>query len=214
MVDLLDEIKDDIKDEKVFYLIKKYSNLVFSLMAVLILGIALKMWWVSYEENKIHQEGSEFMMAFKKMQANDVENAVKGFETLGREGSSNYAALAKLFLSAHFVSKNDTAKAAALYEELANSNKGKAIKDFAFISGMNFALDDQQPDFGQLISKLENYIKKGGIFKYSAEELLAITQAAKKDLKDAGRTIEKIESAEDAPATIKLRAGQLSKVIN
>jgi hypothetical protein len=213
MVDLLDEIRDDLKDEKVLNSIKKYSGYVFALLAVIITSVALKMWWLSYKENQAYQEGAEFIVALKKVHAAKVDEAVVDFEKLANHGHTSYAALAKLHLASYYLQKKDTPKAEKFYSELNSRSTAKVFKDYAELMQAKMVLSATQPEYGKVQKNLKTYIDGKPIFKYSALEMLAIAQFRLNEKSEAIKILNLLSGDLDTPETIKSRALNILKTI-
>lgn len=214
MVDLLDEIQEDLKEEKVLAAIKKYGKLVVIFVMALIIGTAIKLWWNNYKENQAYKEGAQFMTAMKKAQANNIDVAIKEFEELADKGNTNYAALAKLHLGAYYLSVNNLEKAKSFYTSVAEGKNAKELRDYAELMKVKILLSQDGSNHNQAKSELKNYIAANSVFKYSASELLAAIEMNLKDLESANKLIKDNENAADAPESIRERAAQLAKNID
>lgn len=214
MVDLLDEVRDDLKDEQVFYLIKKYSSFVFTLMAAVIIGVALKLWWLSYNENKSYKEGGDFVTALMKIQSRNTADGIKLFQQLATSGSTNYAALAELHVAAYNLHNNDVEKALTEYGTVSgNSSYADALRQYSLIMQIKGELNKSKADKAKLRDQLDSYLKRDGIFKYTAMELLAMLYIEMGDNVKARAQLIAIKDAPEAPVNMKDRAGQIIQTI-
>ncbi len=214
MVDLLDEVRDDLKDEQVFYIIKKYSSFVFTLMAAVIIGVALKLWWLSYNENKSYKEGGDFVTALMKVQSRNTADGIKLFQQLATSGSTNYAALADLHVAAYNLHNNEIDKALTEYSALSN-NSGYAdvLRQYSSLMQIKGELNKPNADKVKLRDQLDTYLQRDGVFKYTAMELMAMLYIDMGEGVKARAELLAIKDAPEAPENMKDRAGQILQTI-
>jgi hypothetical protein len=172
MVDLLDEVREELKDERALDFIKKNGSFILILMVVCIIGASLKLWWNDYQENRYHKAGGEFISGILKMRAYKPDDAVKKFEDLFTNDNTNYAALAGLNVGSYADFKKDFTKSSTVFKTVSdNSSFDHSFKDMAKFLQIKSALSNNG-DKQELAAELEKYVKDGGIYKYSALELL------------------------------------------
>jgi len=214
MVDLLDEVRDDLKDEQVFYLIKKYSSFVFTLMAAVIIGVALKLWWLSYNENKSYREGGDFVTALMKVQSRNTADGIKLFQQLATSGSTNYAALAELHVAAFNLHNNEVDKALTEYGALSeNSGYADVLRQYSSLMQIKGELNKPTADKSKLRDQLDAYLQRDGVFKYTAMELMAMLYIDMGENVKARAELLAIKDAPEAPVNMKYRAGQILQTI-
>ena len=73
MVDLLDEVRADLKEEQTVGLLKKYGTFTVVIMGFILFAMTGNLWWKSYQESKIHREGGDFLVSALKMRANKLD---------------------------------------------------------------------------------------------------------------------------------------------
>lgn len=214
MVDLLDEVRDDLKDEQVFRLIKKYSSFVFTLMAAIIIGVALKLWWLSYNENKSYKEGGDFITALMKVQSRNTTDGIKMFDELANSGSTNYAALAGLHVAAYNLHNQQSDKAIARYGALYDNSKyADILRQYSLLMQIKGELNKAGADKVKLRDQLNAYLKKDAVFKYTATELLAMLYIDAGEDDKARAELVVIKDATEAPVTMRERAEQMLQLI-
>ncbi len=211
MVDLLDEVRDELKDEKALNFIKQNGKFILILMVVTIFGAALKLWWMDYQENKSFHAGGEYMSAIMKMRAYKPDEAVKKFEELFTSNNTNYAALAGLNAGSYADFKKDYEKSYSIYKNVSeNSNYDKSLRDLSKYLELKAALAKNDNDS---IAGFESYVKDG-IYKFSALELLGTYYLQNGDKAKAKEAFSVILTDPESPQTLKKRVGTLMVMTN
>jgi predicted negative regulator of RcsB-dependent stress response len=135
MTDLLDSVVEDLKQEKINKLIKRYFKPFIILTLIILISSFILSWWHSYKLNAIYAEGADYMKVQYKLHnvtsEQQLQEALKTLETLSK-GKTVYAVIAALnFANIHDAMGNFN-KAANLYEEIeSNSNADNTIKSLA-----------------------------------------------------------------------------------
>ncbi len=211
MVDLLDEVRDELKDERALQFIKQHGTFILVLMVVSIFGAALKLWWNDYQENKAYHAGGEYMSAIMKMRAYKPEEAVKKFEELFTTNNTNYGALAGLNAGSYSDFKKDYDKSYMIYKNVSeNSSYDKSLRDLSKYLELKTALSTNKEE---AIAGFEKYTQEG-IYKFSALELLGtyyLQQGNKEKAKEAFNTI---LTDPESPTSLKKRVGTLLVMTN
>ncbi len=172
MVDILDEVREELKDERALNFIKQHGKFILTLMVACIIGASLKIWWNDYQENKAHKAGGDFITAILKMRAYKPDEAVKKFESLFSNDSTNYAAFAGLNVASYSDFKKDYAKSSVIYNSVSENNDfDKSVRDLARFLAIKSKISSNG-DKQELASELEKYISENGIYKYSSLEIL------------------------------------------
>jgi len=213
MVDLLDEVKEDLKEEQLKEYIKKRGPFILGLMTIFIIGAILKLWWLDYQSNKSYKDGSEYLTATYKMRSYSPEKAIQKFESLFNNGSTNYAAMAGIHVGSYYEYKKDYDKASTSFEDVVNGGYDKSFEDLAKFHSLKLASDNTD-DLEAAISSMEDYINNDGIYKYSAQDILVALYIKSGNLQKAKDTINLIVTDINAPASIRERASSMATLTN
>lgn len=213
MVDLLDEVREELKDERVLNYIKKRGPFILTLMVVFIIGATLKLWWTQYNENKAYEAGGGYITALIKMRAYNPDGAVKKFEEVYESGSTNYAALAGLNVGSYYEYKKDYNKSSGIFEAISDASAyDRSLQDISQLYYLKASISkgDNKKD---IINKLEKYLSNSGIYKYSAQELLAFTLLENGEKDKALEQYSILATDSDTPYTIRERANTMLHLI-
>lgn len=211
MVDLLDEVRDELKDERALQFIKQNGTFILILMVVSIFGVALKLWWNDYQENKAYQAGGEYMSAIMKMRAYKPDEASKKFEDLFATNNTNYGALAGLNAGSYAEFKKDFEKSYMIYKNISeNSSYDKSLRDLSKYLELKAALAKNKEN---VATELENYSKEG-IYKFSALELLGTYYLQNGNKEKAKEAFNTIITDPETPPTLRKRVSTLLVMTN
>ena len=132
MVDLLDEVKQELKEEQFLKLAKTLAPYVLSIMVAIIIVVSAKLWWVDYRNDKIFRAGADYQMAILKMRARNVDEAEQWFKTVIDSNGTVYTSLSQLTLAALQDFKGQHDNASTLYKAaMEKSNKSTIFYDLA-----------------------------------------------------------------------------------
>jgi len=210
MVDLLDEVKEDIKHEQTLNLVKKYFPFALGLMAALIIGVSINLWWNSYKLNKAHKYGGEYIKAIIELRNNKLDNAQVSFSRLADDKSTNYSALAAINAASIASMSKDYQKAIQLYDMVVNNSSfGQVFRDYCEFQAVSLKYVSGQVDYKTTISELQTLRKNNNIFKYSILELIGNLALENNDNQQAMEAFGLITLDPDATSTIKSRVQSL-----
>ncbi len=215
MTDLLDEVKDDLRDENTFNFIKKYGRAVILFMAITVIAISCNMWWQSYQMNKIYQEGGEFIIAAMKMRSNKLDEAINDLSTLAKSGSTIYSTLAQIDIASYQQHKKNFKSAKENYL-LASQKKANdsILKHYIDLMTLKAELSEPNNNKEELLAKAKKISLKDNPFKLSIYELIASLEITLNKQHEALETISKIKDNPNTPLTIKNRIGLLEELLS
>lgn len=207
-MDFLDEVKQELSEEKLHKLIKKYSPLVFGMMLAVIIGIVGGLWWKSYKADKIFQDGGQYVAAITKMKAYKPDDAISTFEGIANNNTA-YGMFAALNVASFKHYKKDYNEAQKWYSEVeSNSSYDTNFRELATLMKIK-AMSDSEANVENTTKLLEDYIKRDSAFKYSAIEFLASIYINKGQTEKAAEKLDLLLTDTATPASIKERAEHL-----
>lgn len=210
MSDLLDEVKQDLSEERLLDAIKKLLPIIAVFFITFIAGYSIKNWWTSYHNDKIYQDGSTYLSSMIKMRTGNVNSALESFEKIS-SNDSNYAALSNLNIAAHASFKKDFVKAITVYEFVAeNSSYSKTFRDFAKMQLVSIQLESEKISADEALTALKSISRSESDFGSLADELrlnLLLTQGKLEDFKLLHA---ELITDPTVPATIKNRIKELT----
>jgi hypothetical protein len=206
--DILDEIKEDLQNEKYAKLWDEYSTYVLATIVVIVLCTAGYAGWNAYAANKYTQSGSQLYSAYMQEKENNSEESLAAFSAVEKNGSSGQAGIAALRKADTLVSGGKVDEAIKIYKEVAaTSSYPQEIRDLADLLYVQDSLSsDNNPE---LLNKLQGLANANGVFKYSAKEILAFYNLNSGKAEDAKKLFEELSADNSSPIGIKERADEM-----
>ena len=115
MSDFLRELEEDIQEEKILNLWRKYGNYVIGLALAIIIATAGYTLWQYLKQRSQLQAHGTFSGAVKLYKGGKKEEALKSFQDIAKEGGG-YAKLARLYEAALLSDPRD------IYDDMAQKN--------------------------------------------------------------------------------------------
>lgn len=210
MSDLLDEVKQDLSEERLLDAIRKLLPIISIFFITFIAGYGIKSWWTSYQNDKIYSDGSVYLTSIIKMRTGNVDSAVENLEKIS-SNDSNYAALSNLNLAAHSYFKKDYVKAITIYQAVAENREfSKTFQDFAKIQLILIKLDSEKISADEAVEELKSISRRESYFGSLADELrlnLLISLNKKDEFKSLQN---ELITDSTAPASVKNRVKELT----
>jgi len=215
MVDIIDEIKDDIKQERYEELVTKHGLKFIYASIILVLAVAIYKISDYYSHKNSADVGRDFYNAFE---GNETEFYSKVMET-DHDGYKLISAISQASLAnskgeyENSIKNLDTAKEIAKSEDAKISQFLDLMSIFLKIS--NAESNNVEPNKAEEISKsLENiYQNRSNVFWLAAMEQNAIFLFKNEKFEESKKLFIDISLEEDIPSTIKERANKFIKII-
>lgn len=116
MSDFLRELEEDIREEKIFILWRKYGNYIIGVALAIVIGTTGYTLWKHWKKQAQLQGHLSFSQAVNLAKQGKKDEAVKAFQVISKEGGG-YGKLAQLY-EASLLSNP-----AALYDQVAKENR-------------------------------------------------------------------------------------------
>jgi hypothetical protein len=171
MTDLLDEIQEDIKQEKISSLVKKILTYFIATSIVIIISISVYLWIKNKENQKIELLSNDFFELSDQEDSTSYLKFKDIFEKNIDQNNITYSAFAGFKAASILISENKTEEALEIYKKIAATKSyNQLITDFAellYISNKYKLSKDPE------ITPLDNIINSNSAFKYNASMLKA-----------------------------------------
>jgi len=204
MSDLMNEIDDDLRRQKLEEFWQENRNWIIGGILLAICSTAGMTWWRSYDyqNNLVQTQGL--------IQAIEDGDAGKLGAYAGTS-NANHAALARLVEAGLLVRDGKTADAVKAYDEIGNAmGVEPALRDLGHLLSIGQRLNTDAPQ--KLHGEIEKLSGEGDTYRYSALEMDALLYAREKNMKTAIDRLAIITTAADAPDDVRTRAVTLREL--
>jgi hypothetical protein len=203
MSDFFQELEDDIREERIFTLWRKYGNFVIAIALAIVLATAgYTLWQYIRGQNQVKLHGS-FSKSVSLMKQGKKEEALKGFQELAQSGGG-YGKLAQLYEAALLPNPE------AIYTQISGANmRDPALSNLAKI--LNAAHFLHNPS---ALAALEPLAAPNNAWAPLALELLALADLKGGDVSKAAEQYIRILNEPSLTANEQIRAGMMLSQID
>jgi hypothetical protein len=189
MSDLLDELKEDLHEERLQQLWKKYGSWVIGGVLTILGGTALGIAWQSWSTSKQADYAATYVKAMS-LESERLDEAVKLLEELSHR-SSGFSLLAKFHLASKALKSGDVAQAQAHLRAVEDMGHLDPIyRDLAKLMGLYMTLDEA--DSEKALKEVETLTGEKNPWRYLALELKGLLLMKKKDYALAQATFDNL----------------------
>lgn len=207
MSDLYQEIKEDLKEDKFWGILKKFAPIFGGIVVIVIISAIGYSWYKSQKDSKAYADSSEFVTASIKLAVRNVDDAMKKFDELSKS-SSSYASLSKFHIAGAAVVAKDYTKAINVYKEIFEDknndsemrNIAKTYEMYCISEAGAMSAEDQVKQYETAIKDLE-----GSAYEANVKELLALTYLANNQKAEAAEILNKLSTDFEIPQTMSRR---------
>lgn len=198
MTDLIDEIQEDLKEERYSKIVKRFAK-IFSILSLVIVLITAVYVWKEHASTRLqHQLSISFNKAIIASQEAKFDEAITFFDEVISHSHQQYAALAMLHKAAIFAKQNKFDKAEEVLKKIIYTKHF----DVAFRELAQIILFGNKLSLGNVeekdISEIVNLTKDSKTWQVSAQQLKALYDLKQGKLEDAQETLKNIIGLEQA----------------
>lgn len=214
MVDIFQEVEEDLKRERSEELWRKYGKYVIGVAAAIVLGVAGREGWKTYETTTSIENGTRLANAVELAQAGEDKQdaALEALDAIIAEGNAGFVALGHFQKAAVYLRSGATPSAITELEAVAgNADIDQVYRDLAVVEiAMNSATESNAKD---LITRLEPIAVPENAWYYSAREMIALLHVAAGEIDAAKPLLTEIADDSEAPSGMRARASEILKAV-
>lgn len=210
--DIIREIDDDLRSDKLKRLWARYSVVVYAAVAAIVLGVAGYSYWDHHQAQLRAAEGARYGQAMLQADQGDAAAAMQTLASLAREAGGGYGTLARLYEADLLLGKGDLDGALQRFDAVAtDSGVDRPFRDLAVLLGASHRVDRDDP--AALIQRLQPLLAEDNPWRFSARELTGIAALRAGNAADARSHFTRLADDAAAPPGIRARAAELLKTI-
>lgn len=201
--DVFKEIEEDIREERIYKLWRKYGNYIIGLALIIVVGTASYTLWKYMKHQSLLKAHVSFSQAVNLMKKGKKEEALAAFQAIAQEGGG-YGKLAQLYEGALLSNPE------ALYAQISQENASdSALKNLPKVLSAAHNLDNPEA-----LSSLESLTAPNNAWAPLSHELLGLTDLKKGDDAKAAEHYLKIVKESSATQDEQIRAEMMLSQID
>lgn len=205
----LREVDEALREEQAVEALKRYGKPVGLAIGVGLLALAGYLYWDNSQKADSAQWSERTVLALDRLEAGQVDPAIKDFELIAREGSDGNRAVALMQLASIAAQQGKLDDAAKRYGDIAADTKvPQPYRDLALVRQVTLRFDAMKPE--DVIAKLSPLAVPGNAYYGSAGELVGMAYLEQGQTAKAGELFAKIGKDKNVPASIRSRVRQLA----
>ena len=202
------EVDEELQQEKLAELWKRYGNLVLAVLVVFVGGTAAWVGWQHWTVRQNEAEAARFIAAASIMEPPPPAEAARALQSFAADASPGFRALALLKAAAANATAEERAAAVTDLEKVALDPKADPLlRDAARIMALGQQLDSI--DAGKAVDELKPLAVAGAPWRHYARQLLAAAYLKGGNKAEAKVVLEQIIGDGEAPPTAQRRAKEL-----
>lgn len=195
MTDLIDEVANDLQEEKYNSIIKKTVRVFLICSALVIISVSFYAWQDSTTKKLQYQLGDWMAKALFAIESEKLDDALPFLDKIIAFPHQQYAALAYLQKSSIFIKKGQTEDAQTLLlEMMKHKHFNQNLRELAEIIYLSNQLKIGKND-GDTMDKINMLIKNDKTWLLSALEIKALHEVKEKNYSQAKLTLNEILSS-------------------
>ena len=205
---LIREVDDDLRQESLEKLWKKYGSLAIGAALAVVLTVAGAQAWRTWQHNQGLQSSVRFSEANQLLDSGDKAKGQDALQGLTDTGTAGYRLLAEMKLAQVKLAAGDVAGAAALYDTIAaTSGVDDLYRDMAVLKSAYLKIETG--DAAVVEKTVTPLAVESSPWRHSAREVLALLALKAGDRDKALELLRKVADDVAAPAGIRGRAAEL-----
>ncbi len=206
---LMSEIEEDLRDEEIAKIWKKYGNLIIGVLVVGIVAVIGWQLWKQDQDAKQAELTRQYEVASNLVRDGKFDEAMTVYAGVAEKHGAGLAALSQLQKAALANEKGDKAGALAAYKTLENDVSADPLfRDLAVVFYTLHAIDTENAL--QLEANLKPLLDPANPLRHSALELTALLAGKQGDPARALKIAENLAADAKAPQGVRQRAEELA----
>ncbi len=212
MSDIFRQVDEDVRQEQLLKLWRKYGNFVIAVVVVVVIGLSGSTFWKQYRTNQRLAESAQFAAALDLLTVGQPALAAQRFAALADDAGAGYSALARLREAEALAAAGDSDGALAALDRLAADDRAdRALRDLASLIAVLQLIDSAPPD--ALGQRLEPLMQDGSLWRASARELGGLIALRRGETGRAREMFAGLAEDASAPPAVRQRAAELLAIL-
>ncbi len=205
MSDIFREVDEDLRRERYKKLWDRYGSYVIGLAVLIVVATAGYRGWEYWQNRQAQASGDRFVAALKLADDGKHDEAIAALDTLVKDGSGGYPALASFRIAAEKAAAGDDAGAVAEYEAIvARRDAPILVADLARLRAAMILADNAS--VADLTARIGDLAATGNPWRHSAREILGLAAWREGDMATSRKYFDEIVADQEGPQSVRSRA--------
>ena len=202
------EVEEEIKQENLLNLWKRFGKIIIGVVTLFIIGIAGFKGWESYDRNQREYQSGNYNNLINSLTEGSDKKAFLILESMKENQVRSYSTLTKLINPTILNSSGKSGEKLGSYEEIMqNDSVEPTFRDLALILWGYDNISRSQPS--KITTKLSRLNDSASPWRHSAREIIALTEKRTGNLKKARSIFKGLIDDVTTPNGIRSRASEI-----
>lgn len=206
------EVDEQLREDNAKVLWDKYGKILMSVAIAVVVLTALYRGWVYYKDSQAATSGDAYIEAVNLSNDGKHDESIAALQKLGKEGSGQYPALARMRIAGELAGKGDNEAALKEFDAIAaDTSFDEDFRQIAKLRAGILAVDSQ--DYSSVSARLKPLAQAGLPFRHAAREALGLSAMKDNKLQEAYNWFTQIVSDLQATQGVRSRATMMLDVL-
>ena len=205
MSDVFREVDEDLRNEQMTNLWRRFGPLAIGAAVLVVVGVAGFKGWNWYVTQQAEDAGLRYEQAVAASEDGNQAEGIRQMELIARSAPGAYPALAALEIAGLKAQAGDIDGAVAAYDAFAaDSSNEQNLRNVATMQSAYYLLDTA--DTATIRARLEALASADGVWQAPAREIIALSLWKAASYSEAANMFREISSDFQAPRGVRQRA--------
>lgn len=211
-MDIIDELRDEIKQEKVENFFKTYQNYVYGVIVFILACTAGYSFWQKNQTDKMAEMSNLYMNALQLAGAGQKNTALRVLEDIPLKGNNAYTDLSRLLSASMLFDQGKPKEALRVYDVLqSEGSSDPLLVELAEIRALYATIDTDRLE--DLKKKVSPFLTEKSPWYPSALEIRGLIAMREANHKEAIENFSLLAELKTAPQSMSQRADLLRNLI-
>ena len=212
MADFFDEVSEELKQDQLIQLWKKYSKLIITFFILLVLSVSTYQVYMIWNEKKLTENSEQFFSGLEKLDNKDFEKSAEIFLNSSLDQNDGYRVLSIFGLAHSNFENGKISEMVSNYQTIYEDKTiGNYYQDLARILSV---IKDNKSNFSELQGRLKPILNSPSKLQLLAAELEIVLFIRFNKLDKARNSIKLLLARTDITQDQKNRLSLIDKVYN
>lgn len=216
MSELLKELEDELKQERLFKFLKKYANFLIGIVVLVIVVTITVSWRDSVKTAKALEASEEYRKVAFVSVGESVEDdiALTALNKLIEKSPPSFQMLSLMKKATILQEQDKSEEAIVIYNEIANNSSfDLAFRELARLFIAHRMIEDNSEDSAKIEQILMELSSERHPWRFSAMELHGLYLLEKNKKKEASEIFKMLKADKITPSSTKKRIEKIEKIV-
>ena len=210
MADIFDEVSEELKQDRLLQIWKKFSKFIISFLIIMIISIFSYQLYLNWIEKKLEASSEQFFSALEKMGDQKYEESSKIFLKSSTEDNKGYRVLSLFGLAEASYRQNNFKEMTKYYKDIYEDDNIDPY--YRKLSRLLTVMKDNNNSFEHQLNILKPILNSPSNLQFLAAELEVILHIRSNNINEANNKLKKLLARPDISFEQKSRLELIKKI--